>query len=123
MKRKIPKIMIIFFLIIFLLTSNVFADKPQSPVNPNLYNKAGWGIKDGNMIEKVASITYYLVTIAGTAVAVIYLLMLGVQYMTSATGEKAQIKEKLIPYVIGVVIFFGANVLIQILLKMSNWLN
>ena len=48
-----------------------------------------------------------LITIA-TFVAVLVGGILGVKIMISSADEKAQVKELLIPYVIGCVVVFGA---------------
>ena len=47
------------------------------------------------------------------------LLVLGMRYMLSSPNEKATIKEKLIPYVIGTIIFFAASNLVAIVIRFA----
>lgn len=58
---------------------------------------------------KPGSRTLYNVLLAiGIAVALIWGLVLGVQFVTGSLEDKADIKKGLIPYIIGCVIIFGA---------------
>lgn len=58
---------------------------------------------------KTGSSTLYNVLLAiGIAVALIWGLVLGVQFVTGSLEDKADIKKGLIPYIIGCVIIFGA---------------
>lgn len=45
---------------------------------------------------------------AGTILAVVYIGILGIKYMLGAAEEKAEIKETLVPFIIGCVVIFGA---------------
>ncbi len=47
--------------------------------------------------------------IACTSIAVVILLIISMRYMISAPSERADIKKHAVPYVIGVVILFGAS--------------
>lgn len=50
----------------------------------------------------------------GAGVAVIATLVLAIRYMYSSPNEKADIKSKLIPFIIGGVLVFGAVSLVKI---------
>jgi len=79
-----------------------------------LYSKNGVSDLD-NKTGKILSI----VQVAGAAISVVALVILGMRYMLSSPNEKATIKEKLIPYVIGVIIFFAASNLVTIVMKFA----
>ena len=64
-------------------------------------------IKDESMQDFSKTMYNILITIA-TFVAVLVGGILGVKIMISSADEKAQVKELLIPYVIGCVVVFGA---------------
>ena len=51
---------------------------------------------------------YNILLIIGMAVAVVIGTVLGVKFLIGSMEEKAQIKEALIPFVIGCVVVFGA---------------
>lgn len=44
----------------------------------------------------------------GTIIAAIVISIMGIKFMTSTSEEKAQMKESMLPYVIGCVVIFGA---------------
>ena len=56
----------------------------------------------------------------GSVVAVCASIYLGIRYMLSSTEEKAEIKKKMVPFFIGVVIFFGATGLLQLIGKIAS---
>lgn len=58
-----------------------------------------------------------------TTIAIIILIIIAMKYMISAPGERADIKKHAIPYVIGVIILFGATGIITIIGKIANVFN
>ena len=58
-----------------------------------------------------------VVQVVGTAVAVITLIIIGVKYMVSSPNDKAEMKSKMIPFVIGAVILFGASNLLSLVVN------
>ena len=65
--------------------------------------------------------TIGVVQIVGTAVAVGASIYLGIRYIFSSVEEKADIKKKLIPFVIGVIIFYGATGILQLIGLVAKW--
>lgn len=59
-------------------------------------------------LKQGSSILYNVLLIVGTGVAVIWGLVLGIQFVTGSVEAKADIKKNLIAYVFGCVIIFGA---------------
>lgn len=57
-----------------------------------------------NQLDKIYNILFSL----GVALTVIIGAVLGIKFMTTSVEEKAQIKEALVPYVIGCVVVYGA---------------
>lgn len=45
---------------------------------------------------------------AGTVIAIVYIGILGIKYMSGSVEEKAEIKETLIPFIVGCVVVFAA---------------
>ena len=52
--------------------------------------------------------------------ALVALLVLGISYMYSSPNEKAEIKNKLIPFVIGGTLLFGSSTLIKLVEQFVN---
>lgn len=56
----------------------------------------------------------------GTAIAVIYSVVLGIKYMIGSMEEKAEIKESIIPFIIGCATLFGAFSIWRIAVIIGN---
>lgn len=59
-------------------------------------------------MKNVSNTIYNILLGTGIIIAVVIATVLGVQYMTSSAEDKAQIKESMIPFIIGCVVVFGA---------------
>lgn len=51
---------------------------------------------------------YSVLLTLGIILAVVFAVILGIQYMMAAAEDKAQIKEAMIPFIVGCIIIFGA---------------
>ncbi len=56
----------------------------------------------------------------GVAVAVIYSVVLGIKYMIGSMEEKAEIKESIIPFIIGCIVLFGSFTIWKIAVIVGN---
>lgn len=63
---------------------------------------------DTNSMNTSSSIMYNMLLAIGVCVSVIIVVILGIKYMTSTVDGKAEMKETLIPYIVGCVVMFGA---------------
>ena len=59
-------------------------------------------------LESGSKLLYNILFTIGIAVALIWGLVLAIQFITGSIGEKADVKKNLIVYVIGCIIIFGA---------------
>lgn len=59
-------------------------------------------------LENGSKLLYNILFTIGIAVALIWGLVLAIQFITGSIGEKADVKKNLIVYVIGCIIIFGA---------------
>ncbi len=59
-------------------------------------------------LQKTIDLIYNILLAIGLVVAVTAGVVLGIEFMVSSADGQAQVKEKLIPYVVGCVIIFGA---------------
>ena len=117
MKNKILKILTITFMvfIIAIITNYVYASEFDTSDFADIYNPSG--VTD---ITNKAGMILNVVQIGGTAISLIALLVLAMRYMLSSPDEKATIKEKLIPYVIGTIILFAASNLVAIVIRFAQ---
>ena len=61
--------------------------------------------------------------IVGATVAIVMLLVIAMRYMTSAPGDRADIKKHAIAYVIGAVILFGVPAILGVLVEVAEAIN
>ena len=131
MKSKILKIIVTIVMLLNVLPiidSNVYASSLFGNIQSSAENFLQTG-KDNQKItaatakDKILPIANMLVAIA-TVVFLIVGGIMGVQYMISGANERAQLKTKLIWFVIAVVVVYGAagifNIAVRIMLKVTG---
>lgn len=107
-KKKIYITIITILMLVFCIGNRAFALDPISIAEqPDATTGVGELNKLGNAILGV-------IQYVGLGVAVIAALVLAMRYMYSSPDEKADIKKKLIPFVIGGFLVFGAVQLLKI---------
>ena len=123
--RKITKILILAILILTLLGTFTQAfgfslddifKQGQGFIEKGSKNEA---ISTSDAINTFLPVGVTLVGIA-TIVLVVVGLIMGVKYMIAGANEKAQLKEKLIYYIISVVLVYGAAGIFAIVIQIFN---
>lgn len=114
-KRIFNHSIILFVIVILLLTLVPYNVLATGVINPDDFEPDP--IEGGEIIQK-ASILVDVIRIVGIVVTVITLLVLGIKYMTGSITEKAEYKKSMIPYLIGVVIFFGLSQILAAIIQM-----
>lgn len=118
MKKRIFSVFIIFLVSIFGMFNFAYADNSttrQQSIN-QVMSAADNFISDANTegtisqknMKSTMNLLYNVFLGIGLIAAVVCGIVLGIQFMVSSAEGQAQIKEKLIPYVAGCVIIFGA---------------
>ena len=101
MKKQRKILMFLMFIFIILINVNSYA------MGPHFFD----GKINGSGTDKIfatGSGILNLIQLIGVGMAVIASLVLGIRYLYSTSTEKAEIKNKLIPWIIGGVLIFGA---------------
>lgn len=80
-----------------------------SPANSDSFN---------NISGKIIGVIY----VAASFMSVATLIVIGIKYVTTSADQKASIKARAIPYVIGAVLVFGAANILRFIEKMSTWI-
>ena len=68
--------------------------------------------------EKITGIGNQIITIltiVGTVVSVVVLIVLGIKYMMGSAEEKAEYKKTMMPYIIGAALIFAASAFAQVI--------
>ncbi|MBP3256169.1 MAG: hypothetical protein J6M60_06780 [Clostridia bacterium] len=117
------KKILVLFLIVLAISSITMQIKVQATSFDSVITDANKFLDDGkgdndkdpeNLLvgqkaaKEFSSMVYNTLLTIGTIIAVIVGVILGVKIVTSGVEEKAQVKELLVPYFVGVVILFGA---------------
>ena len=70
----------------------------------------------GEQIQDLSNMIYNVLFVIGIIIAVIIGGILGIQFITSGAEGKADVKQMLVPYIIGLVVLFGAFTIWKIVL-------
>lgn len=108
--------MLIIMLMAILIITNI---SYAAGINPDNYK----GIYDSSDTERIVGLGGKILGIAqvvAVSTAVVMLIVLAIKYMVSSVDEKAAIKQKLIPYVIGAFILFSGSALIGIVKELAG---
>ncbi|MBR3132980.1 MAG: TrbC/VirB2 family protein [Clostridia bacterium] len=111
MKKQKILFMFLLFLIIILINVSSFA-----AVDENFFeNHPITSSNDTDSIFKAGDGIISLLQLVGVGIAVVSTLVLGIKYMYSSPNEKADIKSKLIPWITGGILIFGATTIVKII--------
>lgn len=111
--RKILKIIItILLLLIFglIISNNVLAWN----MNLDSYDDANAG-RAGNTVTSIMGAVISLSSTVGAGIAIIMLIVIGIQYVSKGAEGKAEAKKDLTGYIIGAVILFGISGILKLL--------
>lgn len=95
----------------------------QSLINPDDFDPQKSDASDPTQYETItnkAATIISAIRIIGVIVAVIALMLIGIKYMTSSLEERAEYKKSMIPYLIGVFIFFALSQILAIIIDVSK---
>lgn len=119
-------ILIIIFIFIISMSINLFScysNAETSAIDDMIGQGRSWlkkgqkaETRDGDKIETIEGDTfkkmvgniYNILLIIGIVISVIISAIMGIKIMIGSIEEKAQIKEQMIPYIVGCSVMFGA---------------
>lgn len=113
---KTLKIITILAIIIFLFTPICLAGGTPTTIDPNEWKPDDLEMQDYDEVVDVAVVIIAVIRYVGVAVSIIVLLIIGIKYMTGTVQEKAEYKKTMIPYLIGVFIFFALSQILPVII-------
>lgn len=113
---KTLKIITILAIIIFLFTPICLAGGTPTTIDPNEWKPDDLEMQDYDEVVDVAVVIIAVIRYVGVAVSIIVLLIVGIKYMTGTVQEKAEYKKTMIPYLIGVFIFFALSQILPLII-------
>ena len=121
-KKLLINIMVIFIILFNLFIPNAYAGPLQDIMNraEGFVNNGenGGNVINNDALKEGSNTLYNVLLVIGIAVAFIWGIVLGIQFVTGSLGEKADVKKNLIVYVIGCIIIFGAVGIWRLLLQL-----
>ena len=121
-KKLLINIMVIFIILFNLFIPNAYAGPLQDIMNraEGFVNNGenGGNVINNDALKEGSNTLYNVLLVIGIAVALIWGIVLGIQFVTGSLGEKADVKKNLIVYVIGCIIIFGAFGIWRLLLQL-----
>ena len=121
-KKLLINIMVIFIILFNLFIPNAYAGPLQDIMNraEGFVNNGenGGNVINNDALKEGSNTLYNVLLVIGIAVAFIWGIVLGIQFVTGSLGEKADVKKNLIVYVIGCIRIFGAFGIWRLLLQL-----
>lgn len=121
-KKLLINIMVIFIIVFNLFIPNAYAGPLQDIMNraEGFVNNGenGGNVINNDALKEGSNTLYNVLLVIGIAVAFIWGIVLGIQFITGSLGEKADVKKNLIVYLIGCIIIFGAFGIWRLLLQL-----
>ena len=113
-KKIILTVLPILFVLMFVFTTNVFADV----ISTNFDEITG-----GTEIDSVTSTArnvWKTIAIILQIAAIAAIVFAGVRYMFASADTKADIKKQMVILVVGAVLVFGASTVVQFIMGITN---
>lgn len=114
--KKIKYIVLFTIIIVMIFPIIIYATQ----INPEDYNPGKPTTGEVRGMYKYAGSIAGVIRIAGTIVSAGALIVIGIRYVVSSAEERAEYKERLVPYTIGAVLLFGASNIVSIILKFAS---
>ncbi len=114
MNKKMVKILSTILIVLMLLStvSTVFAAISIPTGNT--------GASGASNLNSIINAILGIAQVIGVGVAVIFLVVVAITYISAAPGDKAEIKKHAIIYVVGAVILFAASGILGIIQKLAG---
>lgn len=107
--KKIRKIIIVLFLIVMFFSVNVFATISVSEITKEMDpSKVSVDPTSSSRLLGIVSQLFTVIQFVGTGISIIMVMWLGITYMLTSVEQKAEIKKRMVPIVIGSVLIVAA---------------
>ena len=105
---------------------NITIEIEEVPEETYEFDVEDWGpesttsVKNGNSLMRIGNKIIGTITLIGSILSVITLIILGIKYMLGSVEEKAEYKKTLWPYFIGSIMVFGITNIINLIIKLLS---
>ncbi len=108
--KKVLAILIIFILVILLVGNTVQAFSVNDLTGTE---------SDAQEIKTVGNKVIQVISVVGSILSVIVIIVLGIKYMVGSVEEKAEYKRTMIPFLIGAIFIFAASSIAGIIYQVA----
>ena len=121
MRKKIVLSLIILLMMCVISATCVYANQSEG-VDAIIDSMKEASTPDGTDSGIAGSINDVIgmLQIAGTGIALVVVTMLGIKYMLAAPSEKANVKQQIMPILIGCILVFGAVTIVSAITDFSS---
>lgn len=121
MKKKtiIKLISITLLIIIFLIPTQTLSEAVQ--IDTNIVQQPNSGMQ--SEFDDIGKVIFGAIQGIGIGISVIVIIVLGIKYLLGSVEEKAQYKNSMIPYILGVIFLAGATTIPNIIYTNINTLH
>lgn len=107
--KIINKIIIVSFIIVMFFSVNVFAAISVGEIVKEMDpSKVSVDPTDNSRLLGIVSQLFTVIQFVGTGISIIMIMWLGITYMLTSVEQKAEIKKRMVPIVIGSVLIVAA---------------
>lgn len=89
-------------------------------INPDEYRPNAINEGDIKPAVKMGSSIINTIGVIGVIASVVALILMGLKYMMGSVSEKAEYKKTMIPYLVGVLIFFAITQFLVVIFNLIN---
>ncbi len=116
--KKTIKILLVMIILITAFTITVNAASSGSGVDPSDFT--GNPNYSTTSIRNLGNNIIQIISVIGSSISVIVLVVLGIKYMMGSAEEKAEYKKTLLPYLIGAALVFAASSIAGIVFNFTS---
>lgn len=119
--KKLKQILVIIAIAVLIISIIT----PASLASGKIDTSKLQGISNPTGVSALSQASGKIINVIYTVavfMSVATLIVLGIKYMTSSPDQKASLKDRAIPYVIGAVLVFGAANILRFIQQMSTWI-
>ena len=113
--NKIAIVLIVF--IFFMLFINIFS---YALDNTDFYKPNAVSDEDNNTVGRITGDILGYIRMFGAILSVIILTIIGIKYILSSVEGKANYKEHMVPYIIGIFLIAGTTMLPSMIWNIAN---
>ncbi len=118
--KKTKFIVLILMMALIIIFPLTISATYETQIPTDKYSSSGPSASDVKDMYAFGGSIAGVIQIAGTIVSAGALIIIGIRYVIASADEKAEYRERMIPFVIGAILLFGASNLVNIIYKMFS---